>query len=934
MRQGQTRYSYIVMQFEADHETKVDLNLQENDMKQFKLDKTLEGKASYIEAYSHTSTRATFVNECPLGKTYNVISRLFGSLVNRSIVVPGDFKSEKGDSAISCTYKATSGHLFPLNRSFLFIVKPVIFIRWVLLPTLAIKLAPVPVDWAALTNAMLFEDIVSVEFSRTGVTTQNRFFAILVSMRGAIEYEFTNIDKSEYKFLYDYLISKQVKVVNAEDTERHERQTFASGVCISQCTFVAWKQAHERNVQTAMASEVLDVDRKEVKRTGKLTVSRKRAAVELGYYEDEFVHVFGETYNQIPIVSLTYVHRVFSSRMISDLFVESFNGKPVQFVNLGGGLDTLCFYLLKKHPNVICFDTDLETQVKLKCELMAGHQIFTDLLPDLKLENGFYSSSRYKMFPLDLTRIEDFQRLLDAGFSKDLPTLFFAECVFMYIDPDVLNEVGHDGYFTKALVEKYKEHKLKLSAFQRYRTPEDIKQRFKDLGWELVSATRGTTFWNLLPESERKRVLNLQSFNEFEGLGLHYGYGFCCVASNKYDNPALHKTIFTDGMKANEESELHLEDIDYHLKRTSPSFNKQFFDRFFSELWIKVCVELGYYDDEFIEFFADPATQSSLLSIVHHIRTVSIRMVADLFVESFNGKPVQFVNLGGGLDTLCFYLLKKHPNVICFDTDLETQVKLKCELMAGHQIFTDLLPDLKLENGFYSSSRYKMFPLDLTRIEDFQRLLDAGFSKDLPTMYIAEFSSMYVEAEPMNKFLKFLNEFSNDDSVYFFTEAHFVSNSLGCAVYRTLESQIKRYEDLSWKLKLVSYNDFYNHNFETEEKKRILKLEDFKEMDELGTACSHMISGLCYKSDRNLSKVLNLFRTYDNHTNLNYYDMPYGINFSKPDFDKALFRHPELREINRRRDHDRRNKQLFRKTIAQKAWELPFSKIWIYIISK
>nr|PVC52645.1 structure-specific recognition protein 1 [Theileria orientalis] len=282
----------------------------------------------------------------------------------------------------------------------------------------------------------------------------------------------------------------------------------------------------------------------------------------------------------------------------------------------------------------------------------------------------------------------------------------------------------------------------------------------------------------------------------------------------------------------------------------------------------RAAVELGYYEDEFVHVFGETYNQIPIVSLTYVHRVFSSRMISDLFVESFNGKPVQFVNLGGGLDTLCFYLLKKHPNVICFDTDLETQVKLKCELMAGHQIFTDLLPDLKLENGFYSSSRYKMFPLDLTRIEDFQRLLDAGFSKDLPTMYIAEFSSMYVEAEPMNK--------------------HFVSNSLGCAVYRTLESQIKRYEDLSWKLKLVSYNDFYNHNFETEEKKRILKLEDFKEMDELGTACSHMISGLCYKSDRNLSKVLNLFRTYDNHTNLNYYDMPYGINFAKPDFDDQL----------------------------------------------
>ncbi|EAN31481.2 Structure-specific recognition protein (SSRP1) family protein [Theileria parva strain Muguga] len=176
MRQGQTRYAYIVMQFESDHETKVDLNLQEQDLKQYKLDKVLEGK------------------------TYNVVSRLFGSLVNRSIVVPGDFKSEKGDSAISCTYKATSGHLFPLNRSLLFIVKPVIFIR--------------------------FEDIVSVEFSRTGATTQNRFFAILVSMRGNIEYEFTNIDKTEFKYLNEYLLSKDIRVKTSEETEHVDNTSY------------------------------------------------------------------------------------------------------------------------------------------------------------------------------------------------------------------------------------------------------------------------------------------------------------------------------------------------------------------------------------------------------------------------------------------------------------------------------------------------------------------------------------------------------------------------------------------------------------------------------------------------------------------------------------------------------------------------------------
>ncbi|UKJ89437.2 structure-specific recognition protein 1 [Theileria orientalis] len=144
----------------------------------------------------------------------------------------------------------------------------------------------------------------------------------------------------------------------------------------------------------------------------------------------------------------------------------------------------------------------------------------------------------------------------------------------------------------------------------------------------------------------------------------------------------------------------------------------------------RIAVELGYYDDEFIDYFVDSATQSPILSIVHYIRTVSIRMVADLFIESFNGQPVQFVNLGGGLDTLCFYLLKKHPNVTCYDTDLESQMKLKCELMSDHKIFTDLIPDLRLEDGLYTSRRYKMLPLDLSRTEDFQRLLDAGLSKE------------------------------------------------------------------------------------------------------------------------------------------------------------------------------------------------------------
>ncbi|CDJ36708.1 uncharacterized protein EMH_0094160 [Eimeria mitis] len=92
----------------------------------------------------------------------------------------------------SVDYRAQSGHLYPLNRSFLFIVKPVIFVR--------------------------FEDVVSVEFSRTGASTTNRFFAFTVSCRGGVEHEFTSIDRNEYTPLVEFLTQRGIRIKNAENS--------------------------------------------------------------------------------------------------------------------------------------------------------------------------------------------------------------------------------------------------------------------------------------------------------------------------------------------------------------------------------------------------------------------------------------------------------------------------------------------------------------------------------------------------------------------------------------------------------------------------------------------------------------------------------------------------------------------------------------------
>ncbi|PHJ20159.1 structure specific recognition protein [Cystoisospora suis] len=169
MRQGQTSYPFVVMQFDSDAVQSVEVNLEENELTQRGLEKLLEGK------------------------TFDVVTRLFRALVGKSVIVPGDFKSVKQQFGITCSHRAQSGHLYPLNRSFLFIVKPVIFIR--------------------------YDDVVSVEFSRTGASTTNRFFAFTVSVRGGGEFEFTSIDRNEYLPLVEFLQGKGIRIKNQEVPE-------------------------------------------------------------------------------------------------------------------------------------------------------------------------------------------------------------------------------------------------------------------------------------------------------------------------------------------------------------------------------------------------------------------------------------------------------------------------------------------------------------------------------------------------------------------------------------------------------------------------------------------------------------------------------------------------------------------------------------------
>jgi structure-specific recognition protein 1 len=171
IRQGQTRYPHLVLQFSKEEEIELDVNLAE-EVLQDKYGGKLEKKLS--------------------GPLYTVVCQVFKALTTKKITIPGSFKSHAGGSAIKCSMKASEGWLYPLEHSFFFIYKPATHIR--------------------------FEEIGSVQFARVSSdgASSNRTFDLIVNLKSGSNVQFTSIQRQEYSTLFNFITSKKLKIVTPE----------------------------------------------------------------------------------------------------------------------------------------------------------------------------------------------------------------------------------------------------------------------------------------------------------------------------------------------------------------------------------------------------------------------------------------------------------------------------------------------------------------------------------------------------------------------------------------------------------------------------------------------------------------------------------------------------------------------------------------------
>ncbi|CAD8167448.1 unnamed protein product [Paramecium pentaurelia] len=163
-KQGQTAYNYLVMLFKKDYETDIKLKYQRQQLDDidWKLIK---------EEYS--------------GTLYNTVCELLFEITGIKVVTPKNFKTKNGLNCLRCSVGPHSGFLFPLEKSLIYLQKPVLHIK--------------------------HEEIKEVILQRIGSTNLNKFFDVKIIYKNSNQL-FSSIEKDELDNLAQYFSTKKIAV--------------------------------------------------------------------------------------------------------------------------------------------------------------------------------------------------------------------------------------------------------------------------------------------------------------------------------------------------------------------------------------------------------------------------------------------------------------------------------------------------------------------------------------------------------------------------------------------------------------------------------------------------------------------------------------------------------------------------------------------------
>ena len=159
LSQGNTSYPFLIFQMRNEQEISVDLNYENSEE-----------------------------NESISGKLIDVMAKLFNKLINVNIIIPSkNFSFYNDKPYLKCVYKANEGILYPLEKSILFVHKPVKYIA--------------------------HEDIREVRCARLNESgsLKQRTFDITILTKSE-EINFNGVEKEQLDYINKYFQGKKITI--------------------------------------------------------------------------------------------------------------------------------------------------------------------------------------------------------------------------------------------------------------------------------------------------------------------------------------------------------------------------------------------------------------------------------------------------------------------------------------------------------------------------------------------------------------------------------------------------------------------------------------------------------------------------------------------------------------------------------------------------
>lgn len=290
----------------------------------------------------------------------------------------------------------------------------------------------------------------------------------------------------------------------------------------------------------------------------------KRDAVSKGYWTDPYIQYFVKaSERKAPEISRGYYARVHGVKVLLDKFLK-LSGPNCQIVNLGAGFDTLFWRLMDEKAqfkNLVEVDLPAVTTrkcyyIRLRKPLLKGIVTEDD---DVKVNSSDLHAGLYHLVGCDLRELDVFEAKVvhESGLDVNLPTMFIAECVLVYMSCDessallswitrnfpnaVLlsyDPVNMEDKFAEVMVENLKRRNCLLAGLQACTSLKAQEERIRSTGWETCKVLTMSQVYHSIPAAELHRVEKLEMLDEQELLEQLLSHYCLCVAYKGGGSPS------------------------------------------------------------------------------------------------------------------------------------------------------------------------------------------------------------------------------------------------------------------------------------------------------------------------------------------------------------------------------------------------------------